>query len=476
MSNEDNYQNPLTHRYASSEMSANWSPRKKFGTWRSLWVALAETQQELGLEITDEQIEQMRRNVDNLNLERAEEIEQDLRHDVMSHIRAFAEQCPQASPVIHLGATSCFVTDNSELIQLRDGLQILTGKLEKLINALRSFSLEYKDLPTLGFTHFQPAQLTTVGKRASLWLYDFALDLEELRSLHNELPFRGAKGTTGTQASFLELFEGNEENVQELDRRIAEKMGFNHAVPVCGQTYTRKFDHKILSTLSGIAQSAAKMCNDIRLLAHMNELQEPFGRKQVGSSAMAYKQNPMRSERVCSLARYVVSLYTNAAETHSHQWLERTLDDSANRRLSLPQAFLGTDAILSLLSTITSGIQVWPRVIEQNIRRELPFMATENILMSCTKAGGDRQSLHEAIRTHALAAKKRMKEEGAENDLLDRIRGDARFAAIHDCLDEIVAPEKFTGRAAEQAEEFVSAYIDPLLAEADTDEEETDEQ
>lgn len=463
--NRNRYENPLTERYASVEMSQNWSPQNKFKTWRRLWIALARAEKDLGLDITDEQLREMEEFVDNINFEVAEAREKQVRHDVMSHVYAFGQQCPRAKPIIHLGATSCFVTDNSELVMLREGMKIIRDKAVGLMAALRRLAYEYKDMPTLGFTHFQPAQLTTVGKRASLWLYDIVRDIEKLQRQIDELPFRGVKGTTGTQASFLALFQGDHDKVKELNRRVTELMGFSDSVPVSGQTYTRKIDYEILSALSGIAQSTAKAANDIRLLAHKREIEEPFGKKQIGSSAMAYKRNPMRSERICSIARFVISLTDNAAQTHATQWFERTLDDSANRRLCLPQAFLGTDVILSTMTNVISGLQVWPNVIQRHVQEELPFMATENILMACVRAGGDRQELHEAIREHSMEAIRRVKEEGVPNDLLNRIKTDPRFAAVRDSLDKLLDPAQFIGRAPEQVVEFITDKVDPLLAD-----------
>ena len=401
--NENNcYQNPLTGRYASEEMSYNWSPQRKHSTWRRLWVALATAEKELGLDITDEQIDEMKAHLDDIDFEAAAAKEKELRHDVMSHIHIFGELCPKAMPIIHLGATSCYVTDNTELIQMREGLRILRGKMLTLIRVLSGIIEKYRDLPTLGFTHYQPAQLTTVGKRFCLYLQDFIFDFERLEAEMANLPFRSVKGTTGTQASFMALFHNDHAKCKALEKRVAELMGFDKIVPVSGQTYTRKVDYYVLTVLSGIAQSAYKMCGDIRLLANLKEIEEPFGKSQVGSSAMAYKRNPMRCERVCSLARYVMSLPANAADTHATQWFERTLDDSANRRISLPEAFLGIDVILSLLANIGDGIQVWPRVIAKHVAAELPFMATENIMMAAVAAGGNRQELHEAIRVHSM--------------------------------------------------------------------------
>lgn len=457
------YENPLVSRYASEAMSFIWSPQKKFSTWRRLWLALATAEQELGLAISDEQLAEMRAHLDEINFEVAEEEEKVRRHDVMSHVHAFGVQCPTAKPIIHLGATSCYVGDNTEIIQIKESLQLVRSGLLRLIKLLRNMAVEYRELPTLGFTHYQPAQLTTVGKRASLWLYDFVLDFEQIDRLAEELPFRGVKGTTGTQATFLSLFEGDHNKVRRLNERVTQMMGFKSAVPVSGQTYTRKLDYQVLAALSGVAQSAYKMAGDIRLLMNLKEVEEPFGKKQIGSSAMAYKRNPMRSERICSLARFVMSLTENAAHTHANQWFERTLDDSANRRLSLPEAFLGTDVVLSIGANVIDGIQVWPEVIKKRLMSELPFMATEEILMACVKAGGDRQELHEAIREHSFEAGRRVKAEGADNDLLERLANDPLFAPVHAQLDDLVDPSLFIGRAPQQVEEFVAEMVDPLL-------------
>lgn len=458
------YENPLSLRYAGKEMNATWSPQMKFSTWRRLWFALARAEQELGLPITDEQLSEMEAHLDDINFAVAEAKEKELRHDVMSHVYAFGEQCPAARPIIHLGATSCYVGDNTDLIQMRQGLEILRGKLVVVLRRLRDAAETYRDLPTLGFTHFQPAQLTTVGKRCTLWLNDFMMDFHALQRTIEELPFRGVKGTTGTQASFLELFDGDADKVEVLDRRVTALMGFERRVPVCGQTYSRKLDYQVLALLSGIAQSAAKMSSDVRLLAHLKEVEEPFGKKQIGSSAMAYKRNPMRSERVCSLARFVISLADNAAQTHANQWMERTLDDSANRRLSVPQAFLGADVILSTIANVVDGLVVWPKVIEAHIMRELPFMATEAIIMACVKAGGDRQDIHEAIREHSMAASRNVKESGGENNLIELLRADERFAAVHDQLHELMDPARFVGCAPLQVTRFLEADVDPVLA------------
>ena len=459
----ESYQNPLTGRYASKEMSYNFSPQRKHSTWRRLWLALAESEKTLGLDITDETVNQMRAHLDDIDFEKAKAKEAELRHDVMSHIHVFGECCPAAKPIIHLGATSCFVTDNTELIQMRDGLKIILGKLLKVISILADFADKYKDMPTLGFTHYQPAQLTTVGKRFSLYLQDFMLDLERVEAEIQHIPFRGVKGTTGTQASFLDLFDGNHEKVRELDKMVSAKMGFNNPVHLSGQTYTRKVDYYVLTVLSGIAQSAYKMCGDIRLLANLKEMEEPFGKNQVGSSAMAYKRNPMRSERVCSLARYLMTLPLNTAHTHATQWFERSLDDSANRRIVIGEAFLAADVILSLAANITNGIQVWPKVIRAHINAELPFMATENIIMEAVKAGGDRQELHEHIRQHSMEASKVVKAEGGKNDLIQRLAAYPLFASVAARFDEILKPEAFTGRAANQTSDYLNEVVRPTL-------------
>ena len=459
------YQNPLTGRYASREMSYNWSPQRKHSTWRRLWLALAESEKELGLPITDKQLEQMRTHLDDIDFEAAAKKEAELRHDVMSHIHVFGALCPDARPIIHLGATSCFVTDNTELIQMRDGLKILLAKLLKVITILADIAEKYKDMPTLGFTHYQPAQLTTLGKRFALYLQDFVMDAGRVRAEIASIPFRGVKGTTGTQASFMELFNGDQEKVRRLDSLVSEKMGFSSSIALSGQTYTRKVDFYVLSVLSGIAQSAYKMAGDIRLLANLKEIEEPFEKSQVGSSAMAYKRNPMRSERVCSLSRYLMSLPVNAAMTHSTQWFERTLDDSANRRIVLGEAFLAADVILSLVANICNGIQVWPKVIQAHIMAELPFMATENILMEAVRAGGDRQDLHEAIRSHSMEAGKVVKAEGKPNDLIERLAKDPLFAKVAPMFQEILDPKRFIGRAPQQVEDYLNGTVRPLIAE-----------
>ena len=458
------YQNPLTDRYAGKEMSYNWSPQKKHSTWRRLWLALAQAEQQLGLEITDEQIAQMAAHLDDIDFETAAAREKELRHDVMSHIHTFGLQCPAAMPIIHLGATSCFVTDNTELIQMRDGLKIIRGKLLTLMSQLADFCEKYRSMPMLGFTHYQPAQLTTVGKRFALYLQDFMLDCERLEFELGNIPFRSVKGTTGTQASFMALFDGDYAKVRALELDVAKRMGFDKIVDLSGQTYTRKVDYFVLTVLSGIAQSAYKMAGDIRLLANLREMEEPFGKKQIGSSAMAYKRNPMRCERVCALSRYLMALPINAAHTHATQWFERTLDDSANRRLSLAESFLSADIILSTLIDVTNGLQVWPNVIARRVRAELPFMATENLLMAAVKAGGDRQALHEVIRVHSMDAARKIKEEGGDNDLVERLKADPAFACIVDRFDEIINPQDFIGAAPQQVERFLKEKIRPLLA------------
>ena len=463
----NSYENPLTGRYASREMSFNWSPQKKHSTWRKLWVALAKAERELGLDISEVQITQMKANVDNIDFEAAAAKEKELRHDVMSHIHTFGNLCPDAMPIIHLGATSCYVTDNTELIQLRDGMLLLRSKLARVIGLFAAAAEKYRSIPTLGFTHYQPAQLTTVGKRLCLYIQDMVFDYERLEFELEHLPFRGVKGTTGTQASFLQLFNGDHDKVKRLERRVAELMGFERVIAVSGQTYTRKVDTQVLNVLSSIAASAYKFAGDLRLLANLKEIEEPFEKKQVGSSAMAYKRNPMRSERVCSLARYVMTLPANAANTHANQWFERTLDDSANRRLSLPEAFLGVDVILSLLANIIDGIQLWPKVIAKHVAAELPFMATENIMMAAVAAGGNRQELHEAIREHSMEAGRMVKEFGGDNDLLERLKADPLFIRVKDRIDDLVDPAAFVGRAPEQVTEFLSAVVEPLLASAD---------
>ena len=457
------YSNPLAERYSSKEMLENFSPDKKFSTWRKLWVALAEAEKELGLNITDEQIEEMKANIYNIDYELAAKKEAEFRHDVMAHVHTFGTQAPKAMPIIHLGATSAYVGDNTDLIQIKDGLDIIKTKLVNVISEMSKFAMANKDLPTLGFTHFQAAQLTTVGKRATLWLQSLLLDLEELEFRENTLRFRGVKGTTGTQASFQELFNGDFEKVKELDRRITEKMGFGKRFLVTGQTYDRKVDSEVMNLLANIAQSAHKFTNDLRLLQHLKEIEEPFEKSQIGSSAMAYKRNPMRSERISSLAKFVIALQQSTAMTASTQWFERTLDDSANKRLSLPQAFLAVDAILIIWKNVLDGLVVYPKMIEKRIMAELPFMSTEYIIMECVKNGGDRQELHERIRVHSMEAGKNVKVKGKDNDLIDRIINDKYFNLDKDRLLEILDPKNVIGFAPEQTEEFVNIEVKPIL-------------
>ncbi len=460
---KDIYETPLASRYASKEMQYLFSPDMKFRTWRKLWIALAETEQELGLEITDEQIAELKEHIDDINYEVAQAREKEVRHDVMSHVYAYGQQCPKAAGIIHLGATSCYVGDNTDVIVMTEAMKLIRKKLVNVIAELAKFADEYKSLPTLAFTHFQPAQPTTVGKRASLWLQDLIMDLEDVEYQLDNAKLLGCKGTTGTQASFLELFDGNHDRCRELDKRIAEKMGYNGCFAVSGQTYSRKLDSRILNVLSGIAQSATKFSNDIRLLQHLKEIEEPFEKGQIGSSAMAYKRNPMRSERIASLARYVMVVALNPAITMATQWFERTLDDSANKRISVPEAFLAVDGILSLYLNVVDGLVVYPKVINQRLMKELPFMATENIMMDAVKRGGNRQELHERIRVHSMEAGKQVKVEGKENDLLDRIAGDEMFGVTLDELKTLLDPSKYVGRSPEQVTEFLSECVNPVL-------------
>ncbi|KAG5184922.1 Adenylosuccinate lyase [Tribonema minus] len=459
------YEHPLVQRYASKEMSYVWSPVKKFRTWRLMWIALATAEQELGLDVTTEQIEEMKAQIDNIDWEYAEQKEAEFRHDVMGHVHAFGKVCPKAMPIIHLGATSCYVGDNTDIVQIRDALLLVRRKLVKLLAVMAAFADKHKELATLGFTHYQPAQLTTVGKRCTLWMQDLVLDVAALERCIEDLPMRGVKGTTGTQATFLQLFDGDHGKVKALNKRVCELMGFEKWIPVSGQTYTRKLDYQVLAVLSGVSQSAYKMCGDIRLLANLKEIEEPFAKTQIGSSAMAYKRNPMRSERTCSLARYVMGLPAMAAQTHSAQWFERTLDDSAIRRIILPEAFLATDVIVTLLHNIADGMHVWPQVIRARVMSELPFMATENILMACVQAGGDRQELHELIRVHSMAAGMVVKGEGKANDLLERIKADPAFKAVHDRIDSLIDPQLFIGRCPEQVDEFIAECVTPILTQ-----------
>ncbi len=459
----DRYESPLCTRYASQEMQALFSAQKKFSTWRRLWIALAEAEQELGLNIQDEQIQEMREFQDNIDFERAQQWESLIHHDVMAHIHTYGEQCPKANGIIHLGATSAFVGDNTDIIVMTEAMELIYVKLIHVIEALAAFSDQYKAMPTLAYTHFQTAQPTTVGKRASLWLMEFILDMEEIEHFLSKKRLRGAKGTTGTQASFMELFNGDHEKIRELDRRVAGKMGYHDTFPVTGQTVSRKLDSKVLNVLSGIAQSAYKLSSDVRLLQHLGEIEEPFDKKQVGSSAMAYKRNPMRSERVASLARYVIIDALNPAMTAATQWMERTLDDSANKRISIPEAYLAVDAILELLIKIIKGFVVYPKMIEKHLVHELPFMATERILMLAVKKGGDRQELHESIRTHSMNVVKDIRENGKENDLLQRIAADPTFGVSMEEMEAMLNPIDFVGRAPQQVTEFLEEHVRPCL-------------
>ncbi|AUG57769.1 adenylosuccinate lyase [Acetivibrio saccincola] len=460
---KNTYENPLNTRYASKEMQELFSPDMKFKTWRRFWIALAEAQKELGLDITDEQIEELKKYKDDINYQVAEQKEKEFRHDVMAHIHAYGEQCPNAKRIIHLGATSCYVGDNTDIVIMTEGLKLIRKKLVTTIEKLAEFALKYKDMPTLGFTHFQPAQLVTVGKRACLWIQDLLIDLEDLDYVLSNMKLLGSKGTTGTQASFLKLFEGDHEKVKKLDMLIPEKMGFKSVFAVSGQTYTRKLDSRVLNVLSGIAQSAYKFSNDLRLLQSLKEIEEPFEKKQIGSSAMAYKRNPVRSERISALARYVVVNALNPAITASTQWFERSLDDSANRRISIPEGFLAVDAILNLYINIASGLVVYPKVIEKHVQAELPFMATENILMEAVKAGGDRQELHEKIRVYSMEAAREVKEKGNENDLIERIAKDEAFGLDITKLNQVLDPKNYIGRSKEQVEEFIEFHVKPVL-------------
>ena len=461
----DRYQSPLSERYASKEMQYIFSPDKKFRTWRRLWIALAETEKELGLNITDEQIEELKANADNINYDVAKEREALVRHDVMSHVYAYGVQCPKAKGIIHLGATSCYVGDNTDIIIMTEGLKLVRKKLINVINELAKFADRYKAQPTLAFTHFQPAQPTTVGKRATLWTQELLIDLEDLNYIIDNMKLLGSKGTTGTQASFLELFEGDHEKARKVDKMIAQKMGFKACQPVSGQTYSRKVDTRVLNVLAGIAASAHKFSNDIRLLQHLKEVEEPFEKNQIGSSAMAYKRNPMRSERIASLANYVMVDALNPAITSATQWFERTLDDSANKRISVPEAFLAIDGILDLYLNVVDGLVVYPKVIEKHMMAELPFMATENIMMDAVKAGGDRQELHEKIRQLSMEAGKNVKQEGKDNNLLELIAAEPSFNMTLDELKKSMDPIKYVGRSKEQVEEFLNEVVNPILEE-----------
>ena len=461
--NTDRYVSPLSERYASKEMQYIFSPDMKFRTWRKLWIALAETERELGLNITQEQIDEMKAHADDINYDVAKERERQVRHDVMSHVYAFGVQCPKAKGIIHLGATSCYVGDNTDIIVMTEALKLVRKKLVNVIAELSKFAAQYKDQPTLAFTHFQPAQPTTVGKRATLWTQEFLMDLEDLEYVLSTMKLLGSKGTTGTQASFLELFDGDQETIDKIDPMIAEKMGFKACYPVSGQTYSRKVDTRVLNILAGIAASAHKMSNDIRLLQHLKEVEEPFEKSQIGSSAMAYKRNPMRSERIASLSRYVMIDAMNPAITSATQWFERTLDDSANKRLSVPEGFLAIDGILDLCLNVVDGLVVYPKVIEKRLMSELPFMATENIMMDAVKAGGDRQELHERIRELSMEAGKNVKVEGKDNNLLELIAADPAFNLTLEDLQKSMDPSRYTGRAKEQTEAFIANVVQPVL-------------
>ena len=462
MSN-DRYTSPLSERYASKEMQYIFSPDKKFRTWRKLWIALAETEKELGLDITDEQIEELKAHADDINYDVAKEREKVVRHDVMSHVYAYGKQCPKAKGIIHLGATSCYVGDNTDIILMSEALEIVRKKLINVIAELAKFADEHKNLPTLAFTHFQPAQPTTVGKRATLWMQEFMMDLEDLEYVKGSLKLLGSKGTTGTQASFLELFDGDQETIDKIDPMIAKKMGFETCYPVSGQTYSRKVDTRVVNVLAGIASSAHKMSNDIRLLQHLKEIEEPFEKTQIGSSAMAYKRNPMRSERIASLSRYVMVDAMNPAITSATQWFERTLDDSANKRLSVPEGFLAIDGILDLCLNVVDGLVVYPKVIEKRLMSELPFMATENIMMDAVKAGGDRQELHERIRELSMEAGRNVKEKGLDNNLLELIAADPAFNLSLEELQKTMDPAKYVGRAPVQVEAYLNNVVNPML-------------
>ena len=457
------YKTPLNSRYASKEMSYIFSDDMKFSTWRKLWVALAEGEKELGLDITEEQIDKLKENIYNINYEDAIKKEKEVRHDVMSHVYAYGLQCPKSKGIIHLGATSCYVGDNTDIIIMRDALILIKKKIVTVLNHLKEFALKYKDMPTLGFTHYQPAQLTTVGKRATLWMQDLTMDIENIDHLLSTFKLRGVKGTTGTQASFMELFNGDEEKVKSLDKIVADKMGFKESFAVTGQTYPRKFDSIVLNTLSEVAQSAYKFSNDLRLLQSMKEMEEPFEKNQIGSSAMAYKRNPMRSERISALARYVIVNSLNPAITAATQWFERTLDDSANKRIAVAEAFLALDGVLNIYINVAENMVVYDKVIKAHVENELPFMATENILMKAVKNGGDRQELHECIRVHSMEAAQRVKGEGLNNDLIERIIKDKSFGLSKEEILEVIDPTKFVGRAPGQVVEFINHCVNPIL-------------
>ena len=461
---KNTYETPLNSRYASPEMQYIFSPDRKFTTWRKLWVALAESEMELGLPITREQVDELKAHVDDIDYDAARRHEERVRHDVMAHVHAYGDVCPNARGIIHLGATSCYVTDNADILMLRDALKLVRAKVVEVLRRLRRFAWEYKGMPTLGYTHLQPAQLTTVGKRACLWMQDLTMDLEEIDFALKSLKLLGNRGATGTQVSFMELFDGDGLEVDELEKKIAHKMGMDAVFAVSGQTYPRKLDSRVLDALAGVAQSAYKFAQDLRLLQSFREVEEPFEKNQIGSSAMAYKRNPMRSERICALSRHVMALTQDAFNTAATQWFERTLDDSANRRLSLPEAFLATDAVLELYANIASGMVVYPKMIARRVNENLPFMATEDIMMEAVRLGCDRQIIHERLRVHSQEAATRMKRDGLESDLLERIANDPAFPMSHAQLTELLAPEKYTGRAEAQAERFITEAVDPILA------------
>ena len=461
---KNTYETPLNSRYASKEMQYIFSPDRKFTTWRRLWVALAESEMELGLPVTQAQVDELKAHIEDIDYDNARRHEERVRHDVMAHVHAYGDVCPNARGIIHLGATSCYVTDNADILMLRDALKLVRGKVVEVLRRLREFALQYKGLPTLGYTHLQPAQLTTVGKRATLWMQDLTMDLEEIDFVLGTLKLLGNRGATGTQVSFLTLFDGDGAKVDELERRIAEKMGMKEVFAVSGQTYPRKLDSRVLGALTGVAQSSYKFAQDLRLLQSFREVEEPFEKNQIGSSAMAYKRNPMRSERMCALARHVMALLQDTEMTAATQWFERTLDDSANRRLSLPEAFLSIDAVLELYANIASGMEVYPAMIGRRVMENLPFMATEDIIMESVKSSADRQEIHERVRVHSQAAASRMKAEGLESDLMERIAADPAFPLDHSSLTALLAPEKYTGRACEQTERFLENTVDPILA------------
>lgn len=463
MSNTNSYESPFCTRYASEEMQYIFSADKKFTTWRRLWVALARAEMKLGLPVTEAQVKQLEENIDNIDYDMAAAREKEVRHDVMAHVYTYGQACPDAKGIIHLGATSCYVGDNTDVIIMRDALQVIRRKLINVIAQLSDFAMKYKDMPALAYTHLQPAQLTTVGKRATLWTNELLMDLKEIERRISDLQLLGSKGTTGTQASFIELFEGNTDKIKQLEKMIAEEMGFESCVPVSGQTYSRKVDSFVVNALAGIAQSCSKFSNDMRILQSFKEMEEPFEKSQIGSSAMAYKRNPMRSERITSLSRYLMVDVLNPAFTAGTQWFERTLDDSANKRISVAEAFLAADAILNIMINVTSGMVVYPKIVRKRVMAELPFMATENIMMDAVKKGGDRQALHEKIRQYSMEAGKKVKEEGLENDLCERILADPMFMITKEEMDAIMAPENFTGRSAQQVEEFVSELVQPIL-------------